>query len=162
MALKKRSADKPEPPNPHRGTGVKDDEADARANGRRTNTMTNHAARNRKIVARVAAGATLQQVADAYGLTKQMIGYINKRATGRPLAPHHPEWPDDRVRALRALWRNGVSTAMIALRLDTSKSAVVAKARRLDLPMRMPHNARPGPRAPRDAACPRRLIGARQ
>jgi DNA-binding CsgD family transcriptional regulator len=108
--------------------------------------MIDLAARNREIVARVAAGATLQQVANAFGLTKQMIGYINKCATGRLLAPHRPEWPDDRVRALRVLWRKGLSTSMIALRLGVSKSAVVAKARRLDLPIRAPQNARPGPR----------------
>ena len=41
--------------------------------------------RNRKIVARVAAGATLQEVAVGYGLTKQMISYINRRTTGRPI-----------------------------------------------------------------------------
>jgi len=110
--------------------------------------MIDRAARNREIVARVAAGATLQQVADAYGLTKQMIGYINKRATGRPLAPHRPAWPDSRVRALRALWRKGLPSAAIAQRLGVSKSAVAAKARRLDLPMRVPQNARPGSRAP--------------
>jgi hypothetical protein len=37
------------------------------------------------IVARVAAGATLQEVAVGYGLTKQMISYINRRTTGRPI-----------------------------------------------------------------------------
>jgi hypothetical protein len=110
--------------------------------------MTDYAARNRKIVASVAAGATLQAVANAYGLTKQAISYINRRATGRPLAPHRPAWPDSRVRALRALWRKGIPSGAIALRLGVSKNAVVAKARRLELPMRAPQNARPGPRGP--------------
>lgn len=55
---------------------------------------------------------------------------------------------DSRVRALGALWRKGLPSAAIAQRLGVSKSAVAAKARRLDLPMRVPQNARPGSRAP--------------
>jgi DNA-binding CsgD family transcriptional regulator len=95
--------------------------------------MTDYSARNRKIVARVAAGATLQEVADEYGLTKQMISYVHRRTTGRLLLPHRPKWPEDRVRTLRVLWRKGLPCAAIAQRLGVSKNAVIGKAHRLGL-----------------------------
>jgi hypothetical protein len=44
-----------------------------------------YAERNRDIVERLAAGATLQAVGDAYGISKQMVSYINLRLTGRRL-----------------------------------------------------------------------------
>jgi DNA-binding CsgD family transcriptional regulator len=104
--------------------------------------MADLTARNRDIVARLAAGATLREVAKAYGLSQAMVSHINHVTGGRPLADARPLWPDDRIGALRKLWRQGLSCTEIAPRLGVSKDAVVGKARRLRLPIRVPQNAR--------------------
>jgi hypothetical protein len=106
--------------------------------------MIDYAARNREIVKRLAEGVTQSATAGVFGITRVRVCQINRMLTGRSLHAAYPEWPADRVRMLRALWRKGLSVSAIAMHLGTSKGAVVGKARRLDLPMRVPENARPG------------------
>lgn len=46
------------------------------------------------------------------------------------------DWNDEAVSSLRCLWSEGHSTAEIGRRLGVSKSAIVGKVHRLDLPAR--------------------------
>jgi DNA-binding CsgD family transcriptional regulator len=105
--------------------------------GRRRNTE-----RERDIVERLAAGATLRELAVAYSITRQMVSAINQRATGRPLPTCRMEWPVERIEELRRLVRRGLSCAEIARRLSVSRSAVISKARRLGLSVRDRQRAR--------------------
>jgi len=61
------------------------------------------------------------------------------------------DWSQDDIARLRELWATDLSTAEIGRRMGITKSAVVGKAHRLDLPRR-PSPIRPGagtkPRAP--------------
>ena len=60
-------------------------------------------------------------------------------------------WPEERIARLRVLWGEGHSIAEIGRRLGFTKSAVVGKARRLDLPERPSPIRRggPGPKPPK-------------
>ena len=53
-----------------------------------------------------------------------------------PSARDTYDWNDEAVSRLRSLWSEGHSTAEIGRRLGISKSAVVGKVHRLDLPAR--------------------------
>ena len=53
-----------------------------------------------------------------------------------PSARDAYDWNDEAVGRLRSLWSEGHSTAEIGRRLGISKSAVVGKVHRLDLPAR--------------------------
>src|SRR5690242_21655410 len=70
------------------------------------------------------------------------------------------EWAEETIVRLRALWDEGLSTAEIGRRLGVSKTAVVGKAHRLDLPARPSPIRRDGTGggAPRRSA-PRRVAG---
>ena len=46
------------------------------------------------------------------------------------------DWTDEIIAKLRMMWVNGLSTAEIGRRLNTSKHAVIGKAHRLNLPAR--------------------------
>jgi GcrA cell cycle regulator len=59
------------------------------------------------------------------------------------------EWTEVAIRKLRTLWDEGLPTAKIGLRLGCSKSAVVGKAHRLDLPTRGSPIKRDGVAAPK-------------
>jgi DNA-binding CsgD family transcriptional regulator len=104
--------------------------------------LTDYDARNREIAARLVAGATHQQVAREFGLSKQRIGQLRLLLTGRPHSERPPKWPVERTRMLAKLWHQGLSCSQIGQRLGVSKDAVLGKARRLDLPIRVPGNAR--------------------
>jgi GcrA cell cycle regulator len=58
-----------------------------------------------------------------------------KTERAEPVFPRE-EWPEPRIERLRALWAEGHATAEIGRRMGLSKSAVVGKAHRLDLPAR--------------------------
>jgi DNA-binding CsgD family transcriptional regulator len=88
-------------------------------------------ARNREIVARLAAGATLRQVASEFGITWQRVSQIHRAMTGRPLAAYRPLWPRDRLRALVALQERGLSVPAIGERLGVSTNAVRGQLHRL-------------------------------
>jgi GcrA cell cycle regulator len=64
------------------------------------------------------------------------------------------EWMDGTIRELRQLWSEGHSTAEIGRRMGVSKTTVVGKARRLDLPAR-PSPIRTGG-SPRPPSAPHR------
>jgi len=46
-----------------------------------------------------------------------------------------PQWPDETIARLRALWEEGLSENEIGRRLGKSKNAVVGKVHRLDPPV---------------------------
>jgi hypothetical protein len=69
-----------------------------------------------------------------FGLTAQRIRQIRMQVTGARLRPAYASWPANRVARLRLLWRRGLSTAEIGRLLGVSKSAVVGKIDRLELP----------------------------
>lgn len=47
-----------------------------------------------------------------------------------------PTWTEDRTAALERLWGEGYSASLLAKRLGATRSAVLGKARRLNLPSR--------------------------
>jgi transposase len=90
--------------------------------------------RNRAIVKRLAAGVSTRAVGAEFGLTAEHIGRIRRQLTGARLRPAYARWSANRVARLRLLWRRGLSTAEIGRLLGVSKSAVVGKIDRLELP----------------------------
>ncbi|HEX7199250.1 MAG TPA: GcrA family cell cycle regulator [Dongiaceae bacterium] len=90
--------------------------------------------RNRAIVERLAAGASTRAVGAEFGLTPTQIGRIRMQVTGVRQRPAYAPWPAERVTRLRLLWRRGLSAAEIGRLLGMSKSAVVGKIDRLELP----------------------------
>jgi hypothetical protein len=110
--------------------------------GRRRMTRSNTLAigkvdrgrRNRAIVKRLAAGASTRAVGAEFGLTPAQISRIRMQVTGVRQRPAYAPWPAKRVARLRLLWRRGLSTAEIGRLLGMSKSAVVGKIDRLELP----------------------------
>ena len=90
--------------------------------------------RNRAIVKRLAAGVSPRAVGAEFGLTAKRICQIRMQVTGARLRPAYASWPANRVARLRLLWRRGLSTAEIGRLLGVSKSAVVGKIDRLELP----------------------------
>jgi hypothetical protein len=90
--------------------------------------------RNRAIVKRLAVGATPRAVGAEFGLTAKRICQIHMQVTGARLRPTYASWPAHRVARLRLLWHRGLSTAEIGRLLGVSKSAVVGKIDRLELP----------------------------
>ena len=93
--------------------------------------------RNRAIVERVAAGASLRTVAREFGLTFQRVSQIHIHITGERLrlSPDRPlqtdPWPVERAARLRALLDEGLRPADIAPRLGVSRNAVLGKVFRL-------------------------------
>ena len=60
------------------------------------------------------------------------------------------DWNDQAVSTLRALWKDGHSTAEIGRRMGITKNTVIGKVHRLKLSGRpSPIRTAPGPRAPR-------------
>jgi len=57
----------------------------------------------------------------------------------RPNAGHTPEWPPERMTLLMEMWDQGLSAGDIALRMATTRNAIIGKAHRLNL------TARPSP-----------------
>ena len=53
-----------------------------------------------------------------------------------PVAAPPPEWTEDRMAILRALWQEGLTTREIGARMGITKNAVVGKVHRLGLPKR--------------------------
>jgi transposase len=104
----------------------------------RSNTLAvvraKRGARNRAIVKRLAAGASTRAVGAAFGLTAEHVGRIRMQVTGARLRPPYAPWSANRIARLRLLWRRGLSTAEIGQLLGVSKSAVVGKIDRLELP----------------------------
>jgi transposase len=90
--------------------------------------------RNRAIVKRLAAGASTRAVGAEFSLTAAHVGRIRMQVTGARLRPAYAPWSANRVARLRLLWRRGLSTAEIGRLLGVSKSAVVGKIDRLELP----------------------------
>jgi DNA-binding CsgD family transcriptional regulator len=87
--------------------------------------------RNRAIVERLAAGATLQTIADEFGLTQQRVSRINIHLTGERLRIQPDPWPAKRTARLRAMLDQGLRPAEIAPRLGVSRNAVLGKIHRL-------------------------------
>jgi DNA-binding CsgD family transcriptional regulator len=87
--------------------------------------------RNRVIVERLAAGATLQTIADEFGLTRQRVSRINIDLTGERLQIQPDPWPAKRTARLRAMLDQGLRPAQIAPRLGVSRNAVYGKIHRL-------------------------------
>jgi DNA-binding CsgD family transcriptional regulator len=106
--------------------------------------MIDYDTRNRDILKRLAAGASMREVAAVVGISKQRIGQISLQLTGRPHGKRRLKWPTERERMLRKLWPTGLSYSKLAQRLGVSRNAVICKAHRLGLPPRkIPENFRP-------------------
>jgi hypothetical protein len=90
--------------------------------------------RNRAIAKRLVGGASTRAVGAEFGMTAKHIARIRMQLTGARLRPAYAPWPANRVARLRLLWRRGLSTAEIGWLLGVSKSAVVGKIDRLELP----------------------------
>ena len=86
--------------------------------------------RNRAIVKRVAAGASIKAVADEFGITKQRVSQIHISLTGER-QPKPAPWPAKRTARLRVLLDRRLRPADIALRLGVSRDAVLGKIYRL-------------------------------
>ena len=89
------------------------------------------AARNRAILERLAAGATVRAVAAEFGITHQRVSQIRKRLTGARSSAARPPWSLDRTERLQRLQREGLTHTAIARELGVSRSAVVSKVHRL-------------------------------
>jgi transposase len=88
--------------------------------------------RNRAIVERVAAGASLRIVATAFGITRQRVSQIHIQITSvRLRSVRRDSWPAERTARLRALLDEGLRPADIAPLLGVSRNAVIGKAYRL-------------------------------
>jgi hypothetical protein len=99
--------------------------------------------RNRAIVERMAAGASMKGVADEFGITKERVSQIPIRLTGES-QPQPDPWPAERIARLRVLLDRGLRPADIALRLGVSGYAVLGKIYRLRRQdARSVHDARP-------------------
>ena len=86
-------------------------------------------------------GATLLTSQD--GGTRKLPGRDGLVTTARP---GFFSWTDERLKTLRALWKDGFSVNEIGRRMGVSKNAVVGKVHRLKLPGRpSPLNARKRP-----------------
>ncbi len=57
-------------------------------------------------------------------------------------------WTDARIERLTEMWPTGVTASVIALEVKKSRSAVLAKANRLNLPSRRPSIVTPFPSPP--------------
>jgi transposase len=88
--------------------------------------------RNRMIVKRLLAGATLRAVGSVFGLSSERIRKIGAVAGVRSRRDRRMTWPIKRIAGLRKLWGT-MSTAAIGCRLGVSGSAVRGKAIRLGL-----------------------------
>ena len=93
--------------------------------------------RNRAIVERVAAGASLRTVAGEFGISYQRVSQIHFQITGERLRPSPSRpfrtdpWPVERMARLGALLEEGLRPADIAPRLGVSRNAVLGKVFRL-------------------------------
>ena len=87
--------------------------------------------RNRAIVERLTAGSTIRAVAAEFGITHQRVSQIRKQLTGAPSGAAHRPWSFDRTERLRALRREGLTSAAIARELGVSRGAVRSKLHRL-------------------------------
>lgn len=70
------------------------------------------------------------------------------------------DWNDETIAKLRELWAAGLSGSAIGLKMNISKSAVVGKAHRLNLPMRRSPIKRSVESSERKPRPPRRAKGA--
>ena len=70
---------------------------------------------------------------------------------------NNTNWTEDGIMRLRALWADGHATAEIGRRLCVSKSAIIGKAHRLDLPPRPSPIHAKGSGKPRRPRIPRAL-----
>ena len=99
--------------------------------------MSARTSRNRAIVERVAAGASLRTVGRELGLSYQRVSQIHFRLTGERLRPSQNRpfrtdpWPVERTERLRALLDEGLRPADIAPRLGVSRNAVLGKVFRM-------------------------------
>ena len=89
------------------------------------------AGRNRAILERLAAGATVRAVAAEFGITHQRVSQIRKRLAGARSSAARPPWSLDRTERLQRLQREGLTPAAIVRELGVSKSVVVNKLHRL-------------------------------
>jgi GcrA cell cycle regulator len=96
----------------------------------------NYAERNREIAARCKAGATLDDLAVDYDISRERVRQLVHREGVRPVRGMPSPWPPARDAELRILWSQDLSATEIGLRLDVSRNAVVGRAHRLDLPRR--------------------------
>jgi DNA-directed RNA polymerase sigma subunit (sigma70/sigma32) len=88
--------------------------------------------RNQEIAARRAAGASLGEIAVAFGITRERVRQIAECAGIMTNKQGPSPWIDVRISRLRALWGK-LSAAGIGRELGVSKDAVLGKARRLGL-----------------------------
>ena len=92
--------------------------------------------RNARIRESVSAGMSMAAVARRWGITRQRVHVIVSRPDGVPRAraPGRPSlMTEQRARALRVMWRSGLSTGHIARTLGVCAATVSNWARRLDL-----------------------------
>jgi DNA-binding CsgD family transcriptional regulator len=88
--------------------------------------------RNRAVVERVAAGASLRTVAREFGISYQRVSQIHIHITGERVRALRPDpWPAERTARLRVLLDEGLRPADIARRLGVSRNAVLGKVYRL-------------------------------
>lgn len=85
---------------------------------------------------------TAGQIAQALGLGETTVRLYCKQyelpllIVGHTLATRQTDWTEDAIATLTELWMKGMSITKIGLRMGISRNAVVAKARRLNMPGR--------------------------
>jgi DNA-binding NarL/FixJ family response regulator len=87
--------------------------------------------RDRIILERLSAGATVRAVAAEFGITHQRVSQIRQRLTGARSRAAHPPWFPDRIERLQRLQREGLTHAAIAQELGVPRTAVAGKLYRL-------------------------------
>jgi hypothetical protein len=100
--------------------------------GRIERRVGGSAARNAAILARLDAGATMQAIAEEFGITRQRVSQIAFRVTGQHT--RGPRWTAERIAELQCLRREGLSASAIGERMGRTRSAVLSAAHRLNLP----------------------------
>lgn len=95
------------------------------------------------ILDRWAAGDSSGAIGEALGMTDRQVRDVVQeyRSKGDSRAIPHPtvrtSWSDEMVTRLRQLWAEGLSASQIAKILGFTRNAVIGKAHRIDLPMRL-------------------------
>jgi GcrA cell cycle regulator len=106
-----------------------------------------------RLIALRQRGLSWDEIADAIGLTTwqtwSRTARLRKAGVSLPrLWVKGTDWPTAEVATLRRLWDEGHATAEIGRRMGMTKSAIVGKAHRLDLPERPSPIVRSGKAAP--------------
>ena len=106
--------------------------------GRRRGLWAKQEQRNREMLAQCEAGVTLAEIGAEHGVSAERVRQIVRRL-GVP-GTGASAWSQTNTRALRRLWRKGLSASLIAEQLGVTRNAITSRANRLDLPSRRSTN----------------------